>query len=84
MQVPGRQPYRSEADSNGIGRVPFATERVSSGSRQRQAGQSPARVTVEDRFLSPGVGTLQQGAEAVGSGSSGEVRQGERGLGLRV
>lgn len=84
VQVPGRQPYRSEADSNGIGRAPFATECVSSGSRQRQAGQSPTCVTVEDGFLSPGVGTLQQSAEAIGSGSSGKVRQGERCLGLRV
>lgn len=39
---------------------------------------------MEDGFLSPGVGTLQQSTEAIGSGGSGKVGQGERCLGLWV
>lgn len=39
---------------------------------------------MEDGLLSPGVGTLQQSAEAIGSGGSGKVGQGERCLGLWV
>lgn len=39
---------------------------------------------MEDGLLSPGVGTLQQSIEAIGSGGSGKVGQGEGCLGLGV
>jgi len=80
----GSQPPGGKADGDGVRHTPFADEGVGPGSGERQAGQSPTRVAVEDGLLPAGVRALQQSAEAVGRGGSGEVGQGQRCLGLWV